>query len=285
MSVENANSPDKIESEPDEPDSWAGSAWNLCTKFAAKVFRWLQRSVKVVAGYYWERRNAFWRHFTEYARDLRPERFVTREIRVSTEEEYLNADYDQGSWKIRLPKMCIVCGEPQQGKPLNGEYQVENLTGPFWSVILGVFMGLMLWLFGWGWFSLISLVVGFLVGYRRHSTVDVAVRYWKCDKHQNNRRYPRLRTFADFLIIGVGSKAVRQEFRLQRKADRGDYGSYEQVESHYEPDEYVPPEADPHRVPDIDPIPLAEEAHESVDQEEKDYLDPLKPGDAESHPL
>ena len=261
----------------------AGSIFSVVMKVATVVASWLWRKSRIVCRYYWERRQEFWQHFTEYARDLRPERFLSREIRVSTEEQYLNAEYDDDTWKVRLPKMCVVCGVPVDGAPLSESYQVENLTAPFWSVVAGTLAGLVLWTFVGKWFFLMGILLGFAVGYGRHSVVKVKIKQWKCDKHRDSTRFPRLRTFADFLIISVGSKELRQQFRLQRHPDRGDYGSFTPRD---EPvDTYVPPAATEHRTPEIDPIPLADEAHESVEHDTRERLDASKQEDSENPPL
>jgi len=257
--------------------------WSIVVKVAAVVLSWLWRKSRIVCRYYWQRRQEFWQHFTEYARDLRPERFVTREIRVSTEEQYLNAEYDEDTWKVRLPKMCVVCGAPVDGAPLSESYQVENLTAPFWSVVAGTLAGFVLWMFVWKWFFLIGIVLGFAIGYGRHSMVKVKIKQWKCDKHRESTRFPRLRTFADFLIISVGSKELRQEFRHQRRGDRGDYVSYSAADCPAET--YTPPVATPHRVADIEPIPLADEAHESVEVDLRERLDSSGENDSERPPL
>lgn len=262
----------------------AGTVWSVAVKVSAVILNWLWRKSRIVCRYYWERRQDFWQHFTEYARDLRPERFVSREIRVSSEEQYLNAEFDGETWKIRLPKMCVVCGTPVEGAPLSESFQVENLTAPFWSVIAGTLAGLVLWMFfDWRWFFPIGIILGFAIGYGRHSILKVKIKQWKCEKHRDSNRFPRLRTFADFLIISVGSKELRQEFRLQRSADRGAYGSYAAPDK---PEEsYTPQAASPPRWAHIEPIPLADEVHESVEIDLRDRLDPPGDGDPPQPPL
>jgi len=263
----------KIESE--KTDTILGSVAKFVGKFAILALNWIWRKSGTVCRYYWDRRDKFWRHFTEYARDLRPQRFVTREIRLSSEEEYLNAEFDGQTWKVRMPKMCITCGTPVDDKPELGIYQVENLTTPFWSVILGLFLGFILWFStDYSWYMLlIGLAVGLMVGFGRHSVVEVKIRQWKCSKHKDSTRFPTLRTFADFLIIGVGSKELRQQFRLNRFGDRGSRASAgpaeERNEVTYEPVVPGRPES-----AEIDPIPLADEAHGSIEPEERDVLDP-----------
>ena len=271
-------------SERTEPESnkfmaIAGTLWNVAVKVAAVVLSWIWRKSRIVCRYYWERRQNFWQHFTEYARDLRPERFVTREIRISSEEQYLNAEFDGDTWKVRLPKMCVVCGAPGEGAPLAENYQVENLTAPFWSVVAGTLAGFVLWMLVWNWFFPIGIVLGFAIGYGRHATVNVKIKQWKCEKHRESTRFPRLRTFADFLIISVGSKELRQEFRHQRSGDRGDYGSNAPVET------YVPAATTDHQTPPIEPIPLADEAHDSIEIDRRERLDPSTIKDTEPPPL
>ena len=259
-------------------------------KFASKVFWfftiWLWRKSCVVFAYYWERRRAFWRHFTEYARDLRAERFINREIRISSEEQYLNAEYDEGEWKVRLPKLCITCGEPVKGKSECRQYEIESLTGPFWSVVLGTFFGFALSLVYWSWLLPIGIVVGFAVGYGRHTLLEAEIRFWQCAKHKESPRYPQLRAFADFLIIGVGSKTVRQEFRHQRQADHRDPGIVSDDENLHESSEYMPPREDTLKRPDLDPIPLADEVHETIEPDEQtDRLVPREGSETEQPPL
>jgi len=254
----------------------------IAFKVAGTIFDWIWRKLRVVFAYYWQRRRSFWRHFTEYARDLRPDRFVTREIRVSSAEEYLNAEYDGDQWKVRLPKLCVTCGTPVKGKAITERFEVENLTGPFWSVVLGTVFGFLLSLVYWSWFFPVGIIFGIAVGYGRHSMLDVEMRFWRCPKHTESPRFPKLRTFADFLIITVGSKDVRQAFRLHRKSNHQDPGVYHEDESLHADDDYEFSDHVPAPRPNLAPIPLAEEVHESVEpDEERDLLPPKENKDSQ----
>ena len=124
----------------------------------------------------------------------------------------------------KLPRLCIECGREVKGEPLREQHYVEDLTEPFFSPIFGLMIGFAVFLY-WRWWAMpAGLLLGFFFGYRRHKTIDVRMELFRCKKHAKSSKYPHFRTFRDELIIGVGNKEVKQQFRHEKYADKRDPG-------------------------------------------------------------
>ncbi len=165
--------------------------------------------------FYWQNRRALWMLLAEYVPVFR-EHGNRREIRVSRDDEHDKVAFDDGQWNVELPDCCVVCGEPADRGWNNEQRSVPDLTWPLLAPFFGFCGGLVLFFFFWSswskYFIPLGLIAGFVVGYRRRGETLVAVKFRRCREHLNRTRIPRLRTYRNVLIIGVGDRAVWRQF-------------------------------------------------------------------------
>jgi hypothetical protein len=168
--------------------------------------------LKRVALFYWTERSELWWLAREYAPILK-ESGTRREIRVSEDDATHAIAFDDEQWHVDLPDCCVVCGEPSDRDWNVEQRSVPNLTWTFWSPLVGLLLGLVAWfVFSQRWLILVGLLAGFLVGYRKRGEAVVAIRFRRCREHLNRTKIPRLRTFRNTLVIGVGDRKVWRRF-------------------------------------------------------------------------
>ena len=98
----------------------------------------------------------------------------------------------------------------------NEQRAVPDLSWPLIGPVLGFLFGIFGWIFLWNssgkWLIPIGVFIGFLVGYQFRGQSMVAIRFRRCREHLHRTRFPRLRTFRTFLIIGIGDRKVWRRF-------------------------------------------------------------------------
>lgn len=171
--------------------------------------------VRTAAEFYWSNRKSLWQLFTEYVPFFR-EHGDRRELRVSQEDNHDKVLYDGEQWNVELPDCCVFCGQPADRDWNSEQRSVPDLTWTLLAPINGLLLGILLAVFFWNdwsrWFVPLGLISGFLVGYKLRGETPVTIRFRRCREHLNKTGVPRLRTFRNVLIIGVGDRAVWRQF-------------------------------------------------------------------------
>ncbi|MGE3316634.1 MAG: hypothetical protein AB7O26_16070 [Planctomycetaceae bacterium] len=203
-------------------DDQLNSFWAALQEGGHKTYLYLKersrtawRYVRDVAEFYWSNRRSLWQLFTEYAPFFR-EHGNRREIRVSQNDNHDKVHFDGDQWHVELPDCCVVCGEPAARDWNSEQRSVPDLTWPLLAPINGMLLGILIAIFLWNewsrWFIPFGLIAGFIVGYRLKGEIPVTIRFRRCREHLNRISIPRLRTYRNVLVIGVGDRAVWRQF-------------------------------------------------------------------------
>lgn len=220
-----------------------------------------------VGAFYWSQRAGLKAYLLEYILDARFSGNRQREIRITPDNTSDAAELTEWGWDVKLPDCCVVCGEPTKRDWSAQTERFENLKGAFWLPIVTTLCATVLAVFFWNkWIILLGPLAGMLLGYLSRSQTKVKLRFRRCQKDADNKRFPHTRCFSNLLIVGVGSSIVRQKWIQER------HGNLEIVVpvdiAH--PDESTAPEAAPWGTPTAEPEPIqmAEEVHSTVQIDE-----------------
>ncbi len=161
------------------------------------------------------------RHFAQYFREAEPGS-RKREIHVRATDNYTHAGWDGKCWRVELPDLCVVCGQPTDEGWTEELHTVQDLTWSLWSPVAGICAGLTVglcfwWIIPfWFWF-LLGTVVGFVVGYFRRGKAEVRVRFRRCATHAESTAYPRVRLEEDAVGVQVGVRDVKLAFLTRER--------------------------------------------------------------------
>ena len=218
-------------------------------KIALKVFA---RHCRTVFHYYLDHADAF----RQYAIDMHPllgkYEDRQRDIRLSRDEDYVLARFDDKKWFVTLPESCVVCDLPTERGWNVEDRMVDDMSRPLWSPFIGLFFGIALWLYS-GWFSLvlIGFFAGMSAGHRFRRKIPVRIRFRRCERHIEAVELPELRIYNRELIVRVGRKEIRKAFMNEYDMFGKLFGSQRDTEP-------------PRPVVDRPPLPLAEGSNTEI---------------------
>jgi hypothetical protein len=94
---------------------------------------------------------------------------------------------------------------------------VDDYSSPALTTFLGVLVGGLLGRYvALKWLP-ISILIGVIVGYFVRQRSEVNIQYRRCPNHVVGNPYPRLRLSGEYLVVKVGDKNVRKDFRGQER--------------------------------------------------------------------
>jgi len=181
---------------------------------AKRIGQTIWRHSRGVAGYYWSQRQRFGDYALEFFEGLQEPKKRQREVRLSPSDDLDAAKYKKGSWNLEMPARCFLCSEPTDQQPETLFVRIEDVAGPFWCLCIGIVGGPLFALINGAWWPLLAGVGGgALIGYQCRRFVDVRIQLRWCTEHAERAATPAMRVFSDQLIVRIGNKTVRQEFR------------------------------------------------------------------------
>lgn len=245
-----------------EPD---GAAPQPAGKSAVAWIRTLVRRLAQIAWsfvcavvqYYWGIRRELWECVIGYV-NVSSESVMRREVRLAAYESNPLVDFDSAGWKVAIPDRCVVCGEKTANPPVDEFRELDDavraLLVPLGTLVAGAALGLVFWT---RWVLILSIPLGFVLGYVLRKKVHVQLRLKRCDQHAGRNNIPDLLAWGNTLVLRFGHKTVRQVFlfgeTMETSVPAGDAA----------PDKrYTPVERPPSPAPET--IPLAEDAPEGA---------------------
>ncbi len=132
---------------------------------------------------------------------------VSRELIIPKSE--LVAD----TWEVELPPCCAVCGQDTDNAPQHESRTVDDVEATVWILLGGIPLAIYAWwYYGPWWMAAVVLVVaGSGFGSRRSQPVEL--EFCRCDKHHGSVLYPELFLIGEGLLVRVGQRRVKKEFR------------------------------------------------------------------------
>jgi len=168
-----------------------------------------------VPAYYWNHRVELWESFI----DEIP--FVTRPQAHSV-EIWLRADRSchGGRWEAKLPARCVTCGKWGSDHEMLETRTVDDHSTPALTAFLGLLVGALASHLMSRWkipHSILAfplgLFLGSTLGYLMKNRSQLVIKFFRCRAHVADRKLPRARVLGDHLIIRVGNREVRKDFR------------------------------------------------------------------------
>jgi hypothetical protein len=194
------------------------SNWKLAAKWlyeqACKRGPQVWKLCRDVARYYWGIREPLREFMHGFAPELRSESVRQREVQLLPDESHPLAEFGPEGWKLAIPGRCVVCGEPCTAPPTEETLAVDDASRAFWTpasiMIFGATVG---WFLLGRWIAVLSIPLGFVIGYYLRTRIPVRMRVVRCDTHVRLTRIPRVLAWGDTLVVRFGHKTVRQVFR------------------------------------------------------------------------
>lgn len=241
---------------PSPPAGKSAAAW--IRERGRALFQVVWSFTCAVVQYYWGIRRELWEYVAGYVVNFSSESVLRREVRLAAYESNPLVDFDSTGWKVAVPDRCVVCGEKTANAPLD-EFRdlddaVRALLVPLGTHVAGAVLGLVLWT---RWIMILSIPLGFVLGYLLRKKVHVQLRLKRCDQHAGRTNIPDLLAWGNTLVVRFGHKTVRQVFlfgeTMETSVPLGDAA----------PDKrYTPDERPPSPAPET--IPLAEDVPEGA---------------------
>jgi WD40 repeat protein/serine/threonine protein kinase len=143
--------------------------------------------------------------------DRHTERDRSCEIRLTPRSKSANAQWNQGAWRVTLPKRCVECGK--RAEQTFEEYkEIADLFWPSWCVMGGLFAAPVVWCAGSTLLAIAAILGGFLLGYYLQTSIGVWIQHRRCPRHVVHSSYPHLAVARDCLVITIGHANVRKKF-------------------------------------------------------------------------
>lgn len=244
-----------------------GSAQNASTQSPWKaVLAWCLARAKVVAAlgwkaicdtarYYWGIRRLLWEYLAGLAPNLMPESLRMREVRLAPYESHRFAEFTDESWKVAIPGRCVVCGERTACPQVDENLAIDDAARAFLVPLGTLGVGTLLALIYSRWLFLVSIPLGFTLGYLLRTRTNVLLRVVRCEPHANRTNIPQVLVWGSTLVLRFGHKQVRKLFLYGESVD----AAVPQPDAPRAADYASPGEAPIERPPET--IPLADSPH------------------------
>lgn len=132
---------------------------------------------------------------------------VSRELIIPKSE--LVAD----TWQVELPPCCAVCGRDTDDAPQHESRTLDDLEITVWILLGGIPLAIYAWWYYGPWWMATAVLVAAGGGYWCRRSQPVELEFCRCDKHHNSVRYPELFLIGEGLLVRVGQRRVKKEFR------------------------------------------------------------------------
>jgi hypothetical protein len=191
-----------------------------CLTQARQIAGIVGKFIGDVARYYWGLRGLLWEFIAGMAPNLASESLRFREVRLSPHEGRTMAEFDDGTWKVSIPGRCVVCGDAVRKDPVIEELSIDDAARAFW-VPLGTFLaGTVLSIVLWNrWVVVLSIPLGFVLGYLLQSRMSVRLQIIRCDQHTTRTNIPQVLAWGTTLVLRFGNKLVRRVFLYGESMD------------------------------------------------------------------
>lgn len=198
--------------------------WKVIAKWCFEQVRRMApvgwRFFRDAVRYYWGIREPLKEYILGFAPDLMAESVRQREVRLAPYESHNMAEFGPDGWKLSVPGRCVVCGEPSQKPPTDETLAVDDASRAFWTpLVVIVCGGTMAWFLFGRWIAVLSIPVGFTVGYLLRTRMPVRMRLVRCDAHVARTNIPQVLAWGNTLVVRFGHKLVRKVFRYGEMMD------------------------------------------------------------------
>ena len=125
------------------------------------------------------------------------------------------------TWQVVLPACCVVCGLDTDNPSQHEARSVDDVGPTVWILVGQVPVSAYVWWnYGPWWMAAVVLAaIGW--GYGCYRRQPVEIEFCRCDKHCDPGRYPELFLISEGLLVRVGQRRVKREYRrLQQGGER-----------------------------------------------------------------
>ena len=231
----------------------AALAWCLARTKVMAALGW--KAICDTARYYWGIRRLLWAYLAGLAPNLMPEALRMREVRLAPYESHRFAEFTDESWKVAIPGRCVVCGERTACPQVEESLAIDDAARAFLVPLGTLGVGALLALIYSRWLFLVSIPLGFTLGYLLRTRTNVLLRVVRCEPHANRTNIPQVLVWGSTLVLRFGHKQVRKLFLYGESVD----AVVPQPDMPLTADLASPPDKPIERPPET--IPLADSPH------------------------
>lgn len=156
-----------------------------------------------------------WRGFVTFVPFLHDPDIERRELRFDPRVD-LPTDEATGAWLVKLPDLCVICGEPAGGAWIDEPRRAWDLTRLVAWLASGFALGLVLLVTVHPIVAGLALVAGLVLGYVRRRSRLVRIRLRRCTQHAAVVEDPEAYIILGRLVVRTGAWRVKRQWLVDR---------------------------------------------------------------------